>query len=100
MQRSPIVNLELVLNHCKGNEVNDCSMILYFLAQHTTKEIDEWLLKLNLPEYSLLGVTAALRYTNMDRNQLKNWYRLRDHVHTYLQAIKANTQTICGLLDL
>lgn len=73
----PLVDIELALEHAKGDKVSDCSMILFFLSQHHD-QTNEFLGRLDPAVHSPLGVTAGLRYTWQRAGELTNWVPLRD----------------------
>jgi|SRR5271157_255046 len=78
----PLVDIDLALESAKGNETNDCSMILHFLHQHHD-QTNEFLGRLDPTIHSKLGVTAALRYTWQQQDKYSNWKKLINNVWKY-----------------
>lgn len=82
-----IIDFETVLVHCKGHETTDCSIILSYLQQTRIAGTDRLLSTISVPKYSILGVTAVLRYTWQHRAKLKHWFKLRDNTVEYLESV-------------
>lgn len=71
----PLIDIELALEHAKGDEVDDCTALLCFFNQHPD-QANELLGRVDPAVQSQLGVTAILRYTWQDQDELPNWKKL------------------------
>ena len=92
---NPKVDIELALEHAKGHEIEDCSMILYFLQQHQD-QINEFLGRIDCAVQSQLGVSAALRYTWRRQWELPNWTTLINTAWKYYEN-EDRESLFCGL---
>jgi hypothetical protein len=90
----PLVDIDLALEHAKGNTVEDCSMMLNFFAQHP-EQTNEFLGRLKCGVQSDLGVTAAIRYTWQSRDQYPNWQKLINAIWNYYKHDREDL--LCGL---
>jgi hypothetical protein len=71
----PLIDIDLALEHAKGDEVENCSMLLCFFRQHPD-QINELLGRIDPSIQSKLGVTAVLRYTWQSQDIYPNWKKL------------------------
>jgi hypothetical protein len=100
----PIVNLELGLEHAQGDEVEDCSMILYFVGQHMNDlpEIDKFMdILIQRGAGWTAGMCSVIRYTWQIRDKLNNWYSLREACKKSIENSGGDPKDgLHGLLDL
>jgi hypothetical protein len=95
----PIANLEMALQSAKGNEIEDCSMILNYIKQHPF-QVNEFLGCISPSVHSELGVTAALRYTWQKMDDLSNWKPLLNKAFYYYKHRVPEPETLfVGLLQ-